>query len=871
MKLMKLSISLVLTSVLTALSAAAQPMVDANEVNASEGVVLPSPSITETRDATALAVNPANLGFLDAWNLVYVGSWLETAQRRLTGQGHGFFFALPVGPVGLGVGVEPLSPMTETVQWQGLGHRTRFSLGLGLNLKRVVGLGIAYRTFWFEQYGDIRTLDLGLSIHPMNYLAFSFVFSNINAPRFRYRYWMADTGIWSGIHNHRAPRRFNVGMTIRPLGNERLALGGEIRYLHGDSDDQLYADGTFSRTDIMAFLSGVPINGVTLKMRFLAEGIRDARQDTNLILDGTLALDLPNFGFGASVYGQVSPDGTTGYQGTSWFASFHGDVAPSLNLPRPLRSTHVVVLDLEDKMDSYDATRLAGVFQRIENDKSVDMVLFRPDSGSLGLNEAEEVREHLRRIRSTGREVACYLREATGPVYLACAQADHIWLNPAGALLFAGLKTHRLYFRDLFDKVGVKADMIRIGEYKDAPETYTRNTPSDPSLEQMNRYLDEVYVRVVSLVKRDRGLKDHNAVRKLIERGPFTPKEALAAGLVDGIVATDEIEEKFSELVSGHVFFDQEYHENRVRHRRYIDAPAVAVVHIDGDLVNGESREIPLLNIKMTGAKTITENLRKIARDTRIRAVILRINSGGGSAMAADIIWREVMALREEKPVIASLGAVAASGAYYIASAADEIYASPSSLTGSIGIFYGKADISELLDRVGVDTVTFKRGEMSDAQSWLRPYTDKERAKLETQLKQFYDLFLERVAAGRERGFTTQIVDRLGRGRIWAGTDAKKHLLIDYMGTYRHALDRARQLGYVPTDIPVFHFPPKRRSLVMRAMDSAMSMVRTRQENPLSFVLDASGMKDALGAVVPFAAVPAYSPRARLPFVLIQD
>ena len=846
--------------------------VDANEIDATGGVLLPSPTITETNDAMSLAINPANLGFMSSWSLTYVGAWVQD-QRRLAGQGHGFFFGMPIGPIALGLGVEPLSPPVNIVEWQGLGHRTRFSVGLALNLKRIVGVGIAYRTFWFEDLGDINTVDVGFTIHPANHLALSFVFQDVNSPAFKYKYWH-DNGeywSWSDVHNHRSPRVFKVGLTVRPLGTDRLALGAELKYLNGDSDDQRYSGNeSFSRTDIMGFLAGRPISGIHLKLRFLAEGLRDSREKANLFLDGSLGIDLPNIGVGASFAGQLSPTDSQGYQGTSWFASIHGDCAPSLSLPIPIRSAHVVVIEQESRLDSLQFAQRISMLERIARDRNVDMVLFRPDAGTSSLAQAEEMRHQISTLKDAGKKVACYLTTANGPVYLSCAGADYVWVNPAGGLLFAGVSSQYMYFGDLFENLGVKADIVRIGKYKSYPETFSRNEPSDESKEQTNQYLDNIYSEILTMLKRDRRFHTTTAVEKIIDKGPFTAKEALANQLIDEIIPNDLLEKKINELMGKHVFFDTDYEKDELRSPYYMDAPAVAVVHIDGDIVDGESVEIPIINMRTSGAKTLTETLRTIRNDSRIRAVLLRINSPGGSATASDIIWREVMALREEKPVIASLGSIAASGGYYIASAADEVYTDSVTLTGSIGVFAGKADLSKLASSLGVNVTTFKRGEHADAHSWMRPYTDEERAQLQRQMNDFYKLFLDRVVAGRDNGLTTKIVDRVGQGHIWSGGDAKYHLLADQIGGYADALSRAREIAFIPEDMTVFHYGARNRNMMSRALD-ALTLAFQPDPSPLSQIIKSSGISRFAAPLIPFTAQDAYSPRARLPFVIIDD
>lgn len=274
---------------------------------------------------------------------------------------------------------------------------------------------------------------------------------------------------------------------------------------------------------------------------------------------------------------------------------------------------------------------------------------------------------------------------------------------------------------------------------------------------------------------------------------------------------------------------------------------------------------MPLFGIHRSGAKTLTEQIRSIKEDTGIRAVVLRINSPGGSALASDIIWRELMTLREEKPVIASLGDVAASGGYYIASAAHVIFAESTTMTGSIGIYYGKADISGLLDKVGISTTTFARGEHADLQSWTRPYTIEERKKLTGQLKHFYKLFLSRVSDGRGDTLSVAAVDKLGRGRIWSGVDAKHHQLVDRLGGFQQALDHARALGNVGKGTRVAHYPKPARDM-MTMVARRMGLAQAGVQNMLTLARE---VRETMKAALPFTMSNHAAPQARLPFAII--
>jgi protease-4 len=621
------------------------------------------------------------------------------------------------------------------------------------------------------------------------------------------------------------------------------------------------------RTDVYALLSVMPVNGLSLRGRFGLLGLREEEVQERTFIDVSLALDFSHFGVEVGTHTQISPENERGYLGTSWAVRLSGDSYPSLSLPSRIRAKHIVSAKLENSLDSMEFARLVDLMERVGGDYGTDGLILEVGRDSLTLAQSLELRRRIADLRGTGRVVLCHLVEATGPEYFACAAASEIWLDPAGGVRMAGLSSRLLYFGDLLANLGVKADIVRIGDYKSAPESYTRNAPSEATSEQIERYLDTTYDAVLAGLVKDRGLAGPDEARKLVEGGPYFASQARENGLVDALVPMDAIDEQLREHLEGQVYLDEGYALERHKHRTYLDGPSVAVVHIEGDLVDGKSTEIPLLGLKLAGAETIVSILNSLAMDRRVRSVVLRIDSPGGSALAGERIWRAVMDLRKTKSVVASMGSVAASAAYCIASAAHEIYAEPSTITGSIGIYYGKADLSGLMERVGVDMVAIKRGEHADLNSWHRGYTPEERELLQRQIGEYYEMFLRRVVEGRGRGFTRDIVDRLGQGRVWSGVDAKHHLLVDALGGYEEALSRARALGSVRESIPALHIPTIRPGLLQTLLRSGKkSMAKEGKEAEL--LLETVRAKQWLGAVYPFATGSADTPRARLPFVL---
>jgi protease-4 len=280
-------------------------------------------------------------------------------------------------------------------------------------------------------------------------------------------------------------------------------------------------------------------------------------------------------------------------------------------------------------------------------------------------------------------------------------------------------------------------------------------------------------------------------------------------------------------------------------------------------MVDGRSSTIPILDMKLCGSYTIADTVRALRDDSSIKAVVLRVETPGGSSMAADVMWRELHLLAQRKPLIVSMGSIAASGGYYIAAAGKEIYALPLTLTGSIGIFYGKADVSGLLHKIGVTIDTYKTTPRADAESLFRGFTEDERTELHRKVHQFYDMFLERVAMGRH--MKTTEVDAVGQGRVWLGQQAIEKHLVDKMGGLREALDEARSLAGLASDAPIVEYPVIERSL----LEIALGL------NQESHAMSIDGLpvqlRDAARAIAPMAVYTQDVPMARTEWVSLDE
>jgi protease IV len=398
-----------------------------------------------------------------------------------------------------------------------------------------------------------------------------------------------------------------------------------------------------------------------------------------------------------------------------------------------------------------------------------------------------------------------------------CASADRIVVAPSGGLRYAGLKSQYLYLKGLLDKIGVRAEFVRIGPHKTAPEQFTNEhagpVANDDHIDIL-RQQEAVFVRNLSLYRH----MNEERIREVTAHGPFIATEARDAGFVDAFAYDDELERATQELV-GHAVAYSKYGDETAAPSEF-NGPRgkVGLLYLDGDIIDGRSQHIPLLDMRLVGSYSMAETIRQLRDDPTIRAVVLRIESPGGSSLASDVMWRELTLLGKRKPLIVSMGAVAASGGYYVASASRNIFALPLTITGSIGVFYGKADVSGLLDKIGVTVDTYKTAPRADAESFFRGFTPDEQRELENKVHQFYDTFLDRVSQGR--GMPKGQIDEVGRGRVWTGQQALERRLVDHLGGLRSALEAARSEGNLPEDAPIVELPRENESLVQLVLDA---------------------------------------------------
>jgi protease-4 len=424
------------------------------------------------------------------------------------------------------------------------------------------------------------------------------------------------------------------------------------------------------------------------------------------------------------------------------------------------------------------AAVLFGLRRAAEDPDVTALVL---DMRGLGLSWAqlEELRDAVALFRASGKPVWACLEAADAGDYALAVSAAKVAMAPEGNLAVLGIAAELAFIKDTLEKVGITADFISVGKYKSAPEQYTRSEPSEPSREMMESIVSARYEDLVGMVSESRRVAPER-VRAWIDDGLFDAPTALAQGLVDTLATVDALIESI--FPDDEVSDFADYVAARPPAPRHV--PMVALIHAAGIIMPGKSGDEPLQG-RVLGSDTLVERLRDARQDEEIQAVILRVDSPGGSVQASDLIWQEVERVREAKPIIVSMGTYAASGGYYISCGADSIFADAATLTGSIGVFAGKLDWSGLYDKVGVHREFITRGENALMFSDATGFSPAQRELFQSQLDQFYERFLAKVAAGR--GLDRDAVHAVAQGRVWTGRQAVALGLVDGVG----GLDRA--------------------------------------------------------------------------------
>jgi len=440
--------------------------------------------------------------------------------------------------------------------------------------------------------------------------------------------------------------------------------------------------------------------------------------------------------------------------------------------------------------------------RKARRDSRIKTVLLLPSGLQLPYwAKVQELRDAVIDFRKSGKRVVAFLEYGGDREYYLASAADKVYLLPSSPLDLSGVASYEVFLRGAFDKIGAYPDIVHVGEYKSAANQLTEKgfTPAHREMtESLNRDTYDQLVRGIAESRK----KSEQDVRAMLDQGPFVPEEAVRLGLVDDLAYEDELDDREPTL--------DEDDMDRVEGRSYLRiTPAsvgfrprsrIALVYAVGTIASGKSTFDPL-NGTILGSDTLIEQIRDARDDDSVKAIVLRVDSPGGSALASDVIWRELMVTRradEARPLIVSMSDLAASGGYYIAMAGHSIVAQPGTLTGSIGVFGGKVAIGGALNKIGVNNDAIVSGPNAGIDSPFTPFTPVQRMKVQEMMQSIYDDFVDKAAESRNT--TPEKIDAVAQGRVWTGRQAREHGLVDALGGLDTAIAIAKERAKIPKD-----------------------------------------------------------------------
>lgn len=764
-------LALVLPALLLASTAAAQTL--SLDRRVGDGLPLPSAPVSGADSPLAGATNPAAVGFgrfgLDL---------LHLEGDPATSSGDGLFVGGALAPgVGLGLSGE----------WQrpggGLDGPREFRSSFVLALGGANGsLGLAARRVTAAHDAALDgavTYDAGVLLRPASWGSIGFSASALNAPE------LGD--------GRTIPRRYRAGVGARPAG-ELLTLSAELDWRGGEGvGPSGPAEGALGYEARLLLFDGLALTGS------YAHGLASDEQAFGV----GLSAETDVLAIGGAVGGPSDAPGLW-LQGSLWAPDGVGlDLSPTRRVavvelsqalgvgggtPLFAGETRNAVLDLVTGLDAlatdprYDAT-----------------VLLVDDADGLSFAVAEELRDAIRAHRARGGRIYALLFGGGDAAYVVAAACDELWASRGAALMVNGISARTLFYADTLAKIGVSFEAVRVGPHKTAPDALTRAFVSEEQKALVDRLVAVGYRHVVESLAADRR-RTPDEIKRALDAGITSATRAKELGLVDRVVFPDELEGLLEERLGGKV----ELERMLPRARPYLGwgaAPAIAIIPVEGMILMGRSGRDPLGFARTTGAESVIAALEAAAKDDNVKAIVLRIDSGGGDAHASDLMWRAAKKAAEKKPIIASMGGAAASGGYYVAAGAEKIFAAPSTITGSIGVFAMKPAINGLTGMLGVGQHKAEAGAAPRIVDLFEPWTEAERAGVQRYVDEAYTDFVGVVAEAR--GKKPEEIEAIARGRVWAGEEAKANGLVDDLGGLAAALAFARERAGIEGDEPV--------------------------------------------------------------------
>lgn len=659
-------------------------------------------------------------------------------------------------------------------------HSNYYNISRGFFYGNMFGFGAGYSFSGShnDNFNNLRSWDFGFLLRPFPFISLGVVFRDYN-----------------GKTGEGEIKRSDVySLSIRPYGN-RLTLS---------SDAVRYSGENYREVDYFYSIS--------LRMPYELFLFLRSDSEKNIMFGLTLPFYLRkenSVGLKLEGYGSKSNEKNSDFIGVGFsytdsvnekaIYSAPGQNMLMIRIAETYKETEINSYFRERKLVFYDLIRgMNGAL----SDRTIDGIIIQIDQAELGFAQLQELREMMKKFRDAGKQVVSILTETGNKEYFLASESDKIYLSPNIAFSIAGIKTEVYFFKKLADRIGVKFESIRKGRYKSFAEPWTREKMSPELRENMNQILGDLNEQFLGALCKSRGIsrKEFNGI---LSKGILTPEEAKEKKVIDKVMYPDEAIQDIGSNVNL-VDLKQYLVENKSLHT-WGPVPVIAVIYVDGPIIRGKSRISRY--VRGIGDESYKEVLKEVFTDSNVKAVVLRIDTGGGSAAASDFMWRNLVRLKEKykKPVVISFGNIAASGGYYIACTGDRIYSSPGTITGSIGVIFGKLSMDELYGKLGINKEVIKMSRFADTMSESRRFTEEEKKVLQKGVDFVYKQFLEKVKNARKIG--ADKIESVTEGKVFTGNQGEKNKLVDEMGGLLTAIEYAKKLAGIERKFVVRGFP----------------------------------------------------------------
>jgi protease-4 len=657
----------------------------------------------------------------------------------------------------------------------------------GIIIKNIFGIGASYSFSKSHVHGyrGYQGFDVGLLIRPWRYISLGLVIDDA----------------WGSISGDRIKWREVYSISIRPY-TERVTFSLDVIHKQGEKASKLKYKAS-----------------VDVRLWWDISLFAALDRDINLLFGISLPLQFRSFyatGIDLHYYRSSNrksvPDHNSVGVSLPWFKNRS---APSI----PFRSNYLMVI-LDGSVSEIEKRSFWGseplVFvdllrciNRAGMDPAIDGIILQVNKAGIGFAQVQELRDELKKARSHGKKVYAVLREPGNKEYYLASVSDKIYFTPNSPFYLSGLVAQVYFFKGLMQKIGVQFESIKRGAYKSFDEPFTREHMSEAFRENMTSYIKDLNNQYISDIMADRGIS-RDAIERLFSRGYITPEEAVKSRFIDTVGYPDEALDDISRSMS--VVSVARYLKEKAKDHSWGLAPRIAIVYLDGSIVSGGAFNTGWF--RSLGDSKFQAILEEAFKDPSIIAVIIRVNSGGGSASASDYMWNALVKTKKkyDKPVVFSFGNIAASGGYYVACTGDKIFSGRGTITGSIGVVFGKITLKELYDKLGINKDVIKMSEFADIFSESRHWTEKEKKILREGIDFIYGRFTGKVQEARK--ISPDEISRLAEGRVFTGLQALDRRLADEIGGLITAIEYAKRVVNIDRDIEVAKFPDDRGPLL---------------------------------------------------------